>query len=63
MSLRLGLVRLKYEPGGGAETTLDLLARGLAGRRHAVTVIATAWQGQPPAGVRVRRVAAPGRGA
>lgn len=63
MSLRLGLVRLKYEPGGGAEATLDLLARGLAGRGHAVTVIATAWQGQPPAGVQVRQVAAPGRGA
>lgn len=63
MSLRLGLVRLKYEPGGGAETTLDLLARGLAGRGHEVTVITTAWQGQPPAGVLVRRVEALGRGA
>lgn len=63
MSLSVGLVRLKYEPGGGAEATLDLLARGLAGRGHEVTVIATAWQGQPPAGVRLRRVEAPGRGA
>lgn len=63
MSLRLGLVRLKYEPGGGAETTLDLLARGLVAAGHAVTVITSAWSGQPPQGVEVRQVAAPGKGA
>ncbi|MFH1058312.1 MAG: glycosyltransferase family 4 protein, partial [Pseudomonadota bacterium] len=60
--LRLGLVRLKYEPGGGAETTLDLLARGLATAGHRVTVITSAWSGQPPEGVEVARVEAPGKG-
>jgi UDP-glucose:(heptosyl)LPS alpha-1,3-glucosyltransferase len=63
VSLRLGLVRLKYEPGGGAETTLDLLARGLAQAGHRVTVIASAWRGQPPAGVEIALAAAPGKGA
>lgn len=61
--MRLGLVRLKYEPGGGAETTLELLARGLMERGHQVHVIASAWQGTPPVGLSVHSVPAPGRGA
>lgn len=61
--MRLGLVRLKYEPGGGAETTLDLLARGLLERGHQVQVITTAWQGPAPEGLGLKLVAAPGRGA
>ena len=61
--MRLGLVRLKYEPGGGAETTLGLLAQGLMQRGHQVHVITSAWRGTPPAGLMVHAVAAPGRGA
>ncbi|MBI5521922.1 MAG: glycosyltransferase family 4 protein [Desulfarculus sp.] len=61
--MRLGLARLKYEPGGGAETTLGLLARGLMERGHQVHVIASAWRGQAPAGLTVHAVAAPGHGA
>jgi UDP-glucose:(heptosyl)LPS alpha-1,3-glucosyltransferase len=61
--MRLGLIRLKYEPGGGAETTLGLLAQGLLERGHEVHVITSAWQGQPPEGLVVHAVPAPGRGA
>ncbi|MFH1033187.1 MAG: glycosyltransferase family 4 protein [Pseudomonadota bacterium] len=61
--MRLGLARLKYEPGGGAETTLGLLARGLLERGHQVHVLTSVWQGAPPAGLTVHALPAPGRGA
>jgi len=61
--MRLGLVRYKYELGGGAETTLGLLAQGLLERGHQAHVITSAWQGPKPPGLMVHEVRAPGRGA
>ena len=61
--MRLGLARLKYEPGGGAEATLDMLARGLMARGHEVHIIAASWAGEPPRGLNLHRAPAPGRGA
>ena len=59
--MRLGLVRMHYHPGGGAERTLELLARGLLERGHQVLVVTCSWQGQPPSGLEVALVD-PGRG-
>lgn len=54
--MRLGLLRFKYDQGGGAERTLGLLARGLLERGHQVHVITSAWQGPLPEGVRLHLV-------
>lgn len=49
--MRLGLVRYKYDQGGGAERTLGLLARGLLERGHQVHLVTSAWQGAAPPGL------------
>ncbi|RJX33153.1 MAG: glycosyltransferase family 1 protein [Desulfarculus sp.] len=54
--MRLGLVRYKYDQGGGAERTLGLLARGLLERGHQVHLVTSAWQGAAPPGLRIRLV-------
>lgn len=61
--MRLGLMRLKYDQGGGAEQTLLLLARGLMARGHDVHALVSAWEGERPRGLRVRLATARGRGA
>lgn len=54
--MRLGLVRYEYHQAGGAERTLGLLCRGLLERGHQVTVIASRWQGEPPAGLELELI-------
>ena len=54
--MRLGLIRLKYDQTGGAERTLEMLARGLLARGHEVWVITSSWQGEPPQGLRLSQV-------
>ena len=58
--MRLGLVRYKYAAGGGAEKTLLMLARGLAGRGHEVHVGVSQWSGEEPPGVIVHQTGAGG---
>lgn len=59
--MRIALARRHVASGGGAERTVELLARGLAGRGHRVAVIAGAWPGGPPPGVELLSVD-PGKG-
>jgi UDP-glucose:(heptosyl)LPS alpha-1,3-glucosyltransferase len=54
--MRIGLLRMKYKQSGGAERSLDMLARGLAGRGHEVRVVTNTWQGEPPQGLEVREL-------
>jgi UDP-glucose:(heptosyl)LPS alpha-1,3-glucosyltransferase len=61
--MRLGIMRLKYEQGGGAEQTLLLLARGLLARGHDVHALVSAWEGERPRGLRVRLITNRGWGA
>ncbi len=56
--MRIALARRRVAPGGGAERTVELLARGLAGRGHEVAVAAGAWPGGPPPGVELLAVEA-----
>ncbi len=59
--MRLALVRMHYQAGGGAERSLELLARGLLQRGHQVLVVTCSWQGTPPRGLELALVD-PGRG-
>ncbi len=60
--MRVGLMRLKYDQGGGAERSLGLLARGLLERGHQVHALVSAWEGLRPAGLDLRLVPTRGRG-
>ena len=51
--MRVGLARLSFHQGGGAETTLGLLARGLLEAGHRVCVVCSQWQGPQPPGLEV----------
>ena len=56
--MRFGLVRYKYEQGGGAEKSLLMLARGLAGLGHEVHVGVSAWSGEFPPEITVHQTGA-----
>ena len=49
--MRIGLIRRRYGPAGGAEQTVARLAGELAMRGHTVTVVAERWAAQLPVGV------------
>lgn len=49
--MRIGLVRRRYGPDGGAEQTVASLAVELTARGHAVTVVAEEWKTSLPVGV------------
>lgn len=54
--MRLGLIRFKYDQAGGAERTLELLARGLMNKGHEVHVMCTRWDGVRPPGLNIHYV-------
>jgi UDP-glucose:(heptosyl)LPS alpha-1,3-glucosyltransferase len=49
--MRIGLIRRRYSPSGGAEQTVARLASSFAARGHAVTIVAERWAAQLPMGV------------
>src|SRR3989338_7577731 len=54
--MRIGLIRMKYSPYGGAETFLKRFIDELLRRGHTVDVFSTDWPGQE--GLRVHRIKA-----
>ncbi len=55
--MRLGLIRYRYQPAGGAERTLWLLAQGLLARGHEVHALVADWRGEAPEGLVIHQVA------
>lgn len=52
--MRIGLIRMRYTPYGGAETFLGRFMRGLVNKGHTIDVFSTGWEEAP--GVRLHKI-------
>src|SRR3972149_2237389 len=56
--MRIGVIRMRYTPYGGAEVFLERFISEILKRGHTVDVFSTEWRERD--GVRVHRIKAPG---
>jgi len=59
--MRIAFVKMKYVRFGGAETYLDMLARGCAARGHEVHLVTTEWPTERSDGLNLHIVPSAGR--